>query len=106
VSVHAALVLASARVQLAEFLSVLIYVYILLIILYIVVQLLFSVGLRPPYSRALDTVLGFLHDVSDPFLRIFRKLMPPLGGLDLSPILAILTLEVVRRVVVEGLIRG
>lgn len=98
--------LASARVQVAEFLSVLIYVYILLIILYIVIQLLFAVGLRPPYSRTVNVVLGFLRDVSEPFLRIFRRFLPPFGGLDLSPILAIITLEVIRRLVVEGLIHG
>ncbi len=102
----AALVLASARVQVAEFLSVLIFVYILLLVLYILTQLLFSVGLRPPYSKTLDTVLGFLRDISEPFLRIFRRVLPPFGGIDLSPILAIITLEVIRRVVVEGLIRG
>ena len=45
------MILASARTQIADFLSALIYVYTLLIILYIVVQLLFAAGLRPPYSR-------------------------------------------------------
>ena len=98
--------LGSARVQVAGFLSDLIYVYILLIVLYIVIQLLFAVGLRPPYLRTLDLVLGFLRDVCEPFLRLFRRLLPPLGGIDLSPILAIITLEVIRRVVVEGLIHG
>ena len=51
------ILLASARTQIADFLSTLIYVYTLLIILYIVIQLLFSAGLRPPYSRATDAVL-------------------------------------------------
>jgi YggT family protein len=100
------LVLASARTELAGFLSALIYVYTLLIILYIVTQLLFSVGLRPPYSRASDAVLGFLRDISEPFLRIFRRLIPAFGGIDLSPILAIITLQIVNRVVVDGLIHG
>lgn len=100
------LVFASARTQIADYLSTLIYVYILLIILYIVLQLLFSVGLRPPYSRTLDQVMGFLRDISEPFLRIFRRVLPSFGGIDLSPILAIITLEIVRRVVVEGIIHG
>ena len=46
------------RTQIADYLSTLIYVYTLLIILYIVIQLLFAVGVRPPYSRATDAVLG------------------------------------------------
>jgi uncharacterized protein YggT (Ycf19 family) len=98
------LVLASARTQVAGYLSALIYVYILLIVLYIVIQLLFAAGIRPPYSPTTDRVLGFLHDVVEPFLRVFRRLAPRLGGLDLSPMLAIITLYIVRIVVVEGII--
>ncbi len=98
------LIIASARSQVAGYLSTLIYVYILLIFLYIVVQLLFSVGVRPPYSRTTDRLLGFLHDVCEPFLRIFRRFMPQLGGLDLSPMAAIFTLYVLDIVVVQGLI--
>jgi YggT family protein len=100
------MILASARIEIAEYLSTLIYVYTLLIILYIVIQLLFSVGLRPPYSRATDVVLGFLRDVCEPFLRIFRRLIPSFGGLDLSPILAIITLEILNGLIVQGLIHG
>jgi YggT family protein len=100
------MILATARTQIADYLSTLIYVYTLLIILYIVIQLLFSVGLRPPYSRATDVVLGFLRDVCDPFLRVFRRLLPSFGGIDLSPILAIITLELVNGIVVQGIIHG
>ena len=52
------LLLASARTEIAGYLSTLIYVYTLLIVLYIVTQLLFAFGLRPPYSRASDAVAG------------------------------------------------
>jgi YggT family protein len=100
------MILASARIQIADYLSTLIYVYTLLIILYIVIQLLFSVGLRPPYSRATDVVLGFLRDVCEPFLRVFRRLLPSFGGIDLSPILAIISLELINGVIVQGIIHG
>jgi YggT family protein len=102
----AVFVLASARTQIAGYLSKLIYVYTLLIILYIVIQLLFSVGIRPPYSRALDTVIGFLRDVCEPFLRLFRRVIPSFGGIDFSPILAIFTLQIVNSLLVNGLIHG
>jgi YggT family protein len=101
-----ALVLASARTQIADFLSVLIQVYTLLIILYVVIQLLFSLGLRPPYSRTVDVIVQFLRDISEPFLRIFRRVIPSFGGLDLSPILAIISLQIINRVLVEGIIHG
>jgi YggT family protein len=100
------MVLASARTQIADYLSTLLYVYMLLIILYIVIQLLFSVGVRPPYSRWTDVVLGFLRDICEPFLRIFRRVLPSFGGLDLSPILAIFTLQIVNSIVVNDLIHG
>ncbi|HEY4746936.1 MAG TPA: YggT family protein [Steroidobacteraceae bacterium] len=100
------LVLASARTQIADFLSTLIYVYTLLIIVYIVIQLLFSVGLRPPYSRTMDTILGFLRDICEPFLRIFRRVIPAFGGFDFSPILAIFTLQIINSVLVAGLLHG
>jgi YggT family protein len=101
-----ALVLATTRTEIAGFLSTLIYVYTLLIILYIVVNLLFSVGLRPPYSRSINAVLGFLRDICEPFLRIFRRIIPSFGGLDFSPILAIVSLQIVNSIVVNGLIHG
>ncbi len=100
------MILASARTQFADFLSTLIYVYVLLLILYIVIQLLFSVGVRPPYSRATNAVLGFLRDICDPFLRIFRRFVPSLGGIDFSPLLAIITLQVINSVLVAGIIHG
>ncbi len=100
------LVLASARVEIANYLSTLIYVYTLLILVHIVVNWLFAFGLRPPYSPALNAVLGFLRDVCEPFLRIFRRVLPSFGAIDFSPIVAILVLGIVDRVVVQGILHG
>jgi len=100
------MLLASTRTQIADFLSTVIYVYTLLIILHIVIQLLFSAGLRPPYSRATDSVLGFLRDVVEPYLRLFRRILPSFGGFDFSPILAIITLSILNNIVVERIIHG
>jgi YggT family protein len=98
--------LASVRFDIADFLSGLIHVYELLIFLYIVLQLLFSVGLRPPYSRTREAVMDFLREVCEPFLRIFRRVLPQMGGFDFSPILAIITLEIINSLVVQGIIHG
>jgi uncharacterized protein YggT (Ycf19 family) len=99
-----ALILASARTEIAGYLSAVIYVYILLIIINIVIQLLFSAGIRPPYSITTDRLLGFLRDVVEPFLRLFRRFAPRLGGLDFSPMLAIISLYLVKIIIVEGVI--
>jgi YggT family protein len=98
--------LATARTEIAGYLSTLIYVYTLLIILYIVIQLLFSAGVRPPYSRVTDGVMGFVRDICEPFLRLFRRLMPSFGGIDFSPMLAIISLYIINAVVVQGIIHG
>jgi YggT family protein len=98
------IVIASARSDIAGYLSTLIYIYVLLILVYIVVNLLFAAGLRPPYSRTTDRLLAFLRDVVEPYLRIFRRFAPRLGGLDFSPMLGIIALYLVNIVVVQGII--
>jgi uncharacterized protein YggT (Ycf19 family) len=97
------LVLATVRSEIADFVGALILVYTILLLLYIVVNFLFAFGVRPGYYRWLDAVLGFLRDVSEPYLRIFRRFIPPLGPIDLSPIVALLVLRIVGSLIV-GLI--
>jgi len=99
-------ILASTRTQIADFASTVIYVYTVLIILYIVVQLLLAAGLRPPYSRTTDAILGFLRDICEPYLRIFRRVLPSFGGIDFSPIIAIIVLGLFNQIVVQGIIHG
>ena len=100
------MILATARTEIAGVISAVIYVYTILIVMHIVIQLLFSAGLRPPYTRTTNSILQFLRDVCEPFLRLFRRIIPSFGGLDFSPLLALITLQLVNQVLVEGLIRG
>ena len=103
--IDAFLIVADARTEIADFLEALLRVYIILILVYIVVNLLFAFGARPPYSRTLDAVLGFLRDVCEPYLGIFRRFIPPIGPIDISPIVAILVLQIVGGLIVDA-IRG
>lgn len=43
----------------------------------------------------------FLHDVTEPILAPFKRIIPPLGGLDLSPIFAFLFLSILQSVVLS-----
>ncbi len=95
--------LANARVDIANYVDALFEVYILLIFVYILLNLLFSFGLRPPFSRVTDIVLGFLRDVCEPYLRLFRRLIPPIGMFDITPIIAILVLYLLRTIVVNAI---
>jgi uncharacterized protein YggT (Ycf19 family) len=82
--------------QVDRFVSIFVSVYILLIFVYVLTS-----WIRLPYS--LSPVQRFLYDVCEPYLRIFRRLLPPLGPLDLSPIVAVLALVVVQRLITAAL---
>lgn len=97
-------VLASARTTIAGYLSAVIYVYELAIIAYILTQWVFTLGLRPSYSRVFDALFQFLRDICEPYLRIFRRIMPTIGPLDISPIIALIVLQVVNSLVVRSLL--
>jgi YggT family protein len=92
---------AVTRIDVANYVSAVFFVYIALIFIHILLQMLFSFGMRMPYARWTDTVLNFLRDVCEPYLRVFRRFMPSLGGLDLSPLVGIIVLYIVRRIVVS-----
>ena len=99
------LVEASTRDNIANYVAALFEVYIVLIFAYILLNLLFSFGMRLPYSRWSDMLMNFLRDVSEPYLRLFRKFIPPIGAFDFSPMIAIILLYIVQSLIVNA-IRG
>ncbi len=99
------LVLGSVRSSIADYVDALVTVYWLIILAYILLGWVEMFGGRIPYSRATTAVIGFIRDAAEPYLRIFRRFLPPIGGLDLSPIIGILVLFFVGRLVASA-IRG
>jgi uncharacterized protein YggT (Ycf19 family) len=87
-----ALLLASVRDSIADYVQALVTVYWIVILLYILFGWLDMFGARISYNRPLRAFRDFVTDASEPYLRIFRRFIPPLGGIDLSPIVAILVL--------------
>ena len=86
--------LADAAESVASFIDVFITVYILLILAYVLTS-----WIRLPYSPWLNRVQRFLYDVCEPYLRIFRRIVPQIGPLDLSPMVAILVLVFAQRII-------
>ena len=84
--------LADAATSVRRFVDVFILVYVLLIFAYVLTS-----WIRLPYSPTLNRLQRFLYDVCDPYLRIFRRILPPLGPLDLSPIVAVIVLFVIQQ---------
>lgn len=99
------LALASTRGDIADYVSALFWVYILLVFVYLLVNMMLALGVRPPYSRFTDAILGFLRDVSEPYLRPFRRVIPSIGMFDLSPMVALLVLWFLQDIIVNA-IRG
>ena len=92
------LAIAITRGDIANYVNALFEVYIVLIFVYILVNLLFSFGVRTPYARWSDALLNFLRDVCEPYLKIFRRFIPPIGMFDLTPMIAIILLVIVRTI--------
>jgi len=62
-------------------------VYTLIILAYVVTS-----WVRLPYSTWLNRIQRFLYDVAEPYLRLFRRILPSMGPLDLSPWIATIVL--------------
>jgi YggT family protein len=97
--------LALNRGDIADYVSALFLVYVILIFARIVISFI----PRMPYRPWLRAVLDFITETTDPYLGFFRRFLPPVGGggfaLDLSPMVGLIVLFVLEAVVV-GLIRG
>ena len=86
--------------SIVTFVDVFLWVYVLLLFAYILTS-----WIRLPYQPWLNRIQRFLYDVCDPYLRIFRRFIPPVGPLDLSPMVAIFALLIIKNVLVSLLQR-
>ena len=97
--------LAVTRADVADYVRTLALVYLVLIF----IRIIMSWIPRMPYNRYLSAALGFVTDVTDPYLNLFRRVLPPVrlgpGALDLSQIVATFVLLIVSGIVaspIEG----
>lgn len=97
--------LAITRVDVASYVSALVWIYSILIL----IRILLTWVPNMPENQALRAVVGFVEDVTEPYLALFRRLIPPLrtgpGLIDVSPIIALIALTLVGSIV-AGLIHG
>ena len=97
------LVVATTRDDIANYVITLVYVYVILIF----IRVLMSYIPRIPYSRPLDIVLTFVRDVVDPYLNLWRRVLPMArigpASLDLSPMIGTIVLLVVGRIAASAI---
>jgi YggT family protein len=96
---------AISRQDVGDYVNTLALVYLVLIF----IRIILSWVPRIPYNRYLAAFLKFVTDVTDPYLNLFRRILPPVrmgpGALDLSPIVATFVLIIVSSLVADA-IRG
>jgi YggT family protein len=97
--------LAVTRGDVADYVEILALVY----LVFIFIRIIMSWIPRIPYNRFLAAVLKFVSDVTDPYLNLFRRFLPPVrigpGALDLSPIVGTFVLIILSSIV-ANIIRG
>jgi len=79
--------------RVVSFAQVFIYVYSILILAYIITS-----WVRLPYSLWLNRIQRFLYDVCDPYLRLWRRILPTFGPLDLSPVVGVAFLYILSNI--------
>lgn len=90
--------LADAISSVQSFIWVFATVYTLIILVYIIAS-----WVRLPYSPWLHRIQRFLQDVSEPYLRLFRRVLPSTGPLDFSPMIAVIVLWIFAQVLIQVL---
>jgi YggT family protein len=94
------------RSDVANYVDALFTVFLILIITRIVLSWIQM--FRPiPYNMPLRATIGFVEESVDPYLNMFRRLIPPIGGggmgIDLSPMIGIILLVIVQGLVVNAI---
>ena len=93
------MIAAITRADVADYVRTLITVYVVLIFIRILLSYFRSI----PYYRALDIFLRFVTEVTDPWLNLFRRFIPPVrvgpAAIDLTPMIAVFVLYIVGAIV-------
>lgn len=102
------MITALTRSDVANYIAVLVWIYTVLILVRILLTWI-TMAWTLPENQALRTLVGFVEDVTDPYLKLWQKIIPPIrsgaGYIDLSPVIAIFALWLVGNLVV-GLIHN
>ena len=99
------ILLAVTRADVADYVHALFFIYIVLV----VINVLLSWLPRMPENRFLHAIVDFVRETTNPYLNLFRRVLPPIGrggwALDLSPVIGLFVLLILQAALV-GLIEG
>jgi YggT family protein len=83
-------------IPLLDLVSLLLNLYFYAVIGVVIVSWLIAFGILNTYNQAVSTILRFLARITDPFLVPLRRMLPDLGGIDLSPMILMLGIWLVQ----------
>lgn len=89
---------------LADFIHHAVTIYIYLLIAAALMSWLAAFNVINTRNRFVYTVLNFLFRVTEPALRPVRRIVPTLGGIDVSPVILILLLYFIRDLIVDNIV--
>ena len=90
--------------SIAYILSLAISVYILIIILQVAISWLIAFDVINAENEQARNLVNLLKKATDPVYKPLRKYIPPVGGIDLTPLVVIIALQLIDRFIVWGLI--
>lgn len=96
--------LAITRTDIADYVSVLIWIYTVLILVRILLSWVMMVWALPE-NAALRGAVGFVEDITEPYLQLWRRIIPPIRGgaglIDVSPVIALFALWLIGTILVR-----
>jgi YggT family protein len=89
---------------LIELVVIVIDLYKWIVIAQVIMSWLVAFGVINTYNRMVAQIGEVLYRLTEPALRPIRRLLPDLGGIDISPIILLLLLWLIEREIVEYLL--
>ena len=75
-------------------------IYMWIVLIYIIMNLLIHFNIINRYQPFVQQLNAALARLTEPALSRIRKILPPIGGIDLSPLILVIALQFLQRVVV------
>lgn len=65
-------------------------IYLFFIFVWVIMGWLLTFGVLPTHNQIVSAIMDFLYRITEPALGRIRRFLPPMGGMDLSPLVLIL----------------
>jgi YggT family protein len=89
--------------RLLQFIDYLLYLYVIVVFASVILSWLMAFNVVNAYNPFVRSLWGALNAMTEPLLRPIRRVLPDLGGIDLSPLVLLLGVHFVRAVVLPSI---